>query len=73
MVKQKKKRNKVYRGKDAAQQKPEIIRVEAVQRNKPQLWWHENKRIVKPVAITILIVTILIVLIYELIRAINMG
>jgi hypothetical protein len=73
MVKNKKKRNKVYRGKDAAQRRPDIIRVEAVQRNKPQLWWHENKRVAKPIFLTVLVVAIIIVLIYELFRAINMG
>lgn len=68
MSKQKKKRNKVYTGAGSSAVKPRAIRVEAVQRNKYQLWWHERKRVVKPVAIGTLVVTLLAWLLYELLR-----
>lgn len=66
--KQKKKRNKVYRGRDAKIQTPQVVRVEAVNRNKLGQWWFERKRIVKPVAIGSGIVVLLGWLIYELFR-----
>lgn len=68
MVKQKKKRNKQYKGGGAAATRPSITRIEAVHRNKPQQWWHDNKRIVKPILITGLVATAVIVIIYELFR-----
>lgn len=66
--KQKKKRNKVYRGADAAVTKPSVTKISAVQRNKPAQWWHDNKRIAKPVGITLAVVLVITWLIYELIR-----
>lgn len=51
MAKQKKKRNKQYKGVGAAQTQPIVTHVSAVKRNKAQLWWLDNKRIVKPVSI----------------------
>ena len=73
MVKQKKKRNKVYRGSGAAVTRPAVIKVSAVNRNRPQQWWFEKKRVVKPVAITVAIIIAVIWLIVELIRIINWG
>ena len=66
--KQKKKRNKVYRGVDAAIDKPVVTRITAVDRSKPAQWWLDNKRIAKPVLIISGIVFALIWLIAELIR-----
>lgn len=68
MVKQKKKRNKVYKGADASMTRPTITRVSAVQRNKLQQWWFEKKKFAKPVLITAGVAIVVIWLIYELIR-----
>lgn len=70
MAKQKKKRNKIYRGAGAAITQPTVTRISAVKRNKVQLWWLEKKRIAKPVAIATLVVIVVIVLVIELIRVI---
>lgn len=70
MAKQKKKRNKVYRGADAATSRPAVVRVSAVKRNKLQQWWVEKKKIAKPIIITTLIVLAVIWLLFELVRAI---
>jgi len=66
----KKKRNKVYTGADAAAQGPTIHRYKAVQRSKLGQWWHEKKRVVKIVSITAIILLIIVWLIYELFRII---
>ncbi len=66
--KQKKKRNKAYRGVDAAIEKPVVTRITAVNRSKPAQWWYDNKRVAKPVLIISAIVFAIIWLIAELIR-----
>ncbi|HEY1085648.1 MAG TPA: hypothetical protein VGE34_02890 [Candidatus Saccharimonadales bacterium] len=68
--KQKKKRNKVYRGKDAKIVQPQVIRVEAANRNKLHQWWFERKRIIKPVSIGAGIAVLLGWMVYELFRII---
>lgn len=68
--KQKKKRNKVYRGVDAAVTQPTVTRISAIKRNKLQQWWLEKKRIVKPVTIAALVVIVVVWLIFELVRII---
>ncbi len=73
MSKQKKKRNKVYTGAGSNAVTPRAIRVEAVQRNKYQLWWHERKSIVKPILIGTLVITILAWLVYELLSLVFGG
>lgn len=70
MAKQKKKRNKVYRGADASVTKPVVTKITAANRNKPQQWWFEKKRIAKPVLIAGGIATVVIWLIIEMIRII---
>ena len=67
MVKQKKKRNKQYKGSGAAQTQPVITHVSAVKRNKVQQWWLDKKRIVKPVAIAGGVATVVVFLLFELI------
>lgn len=64
MGKNKKKRNKVYSGVDAAINKPIITRIEAANRSKLGQWWFDNKKIAKPIikAVSILIVVIVIVI-----------
>lgn len=70
MAKQKKKRNKVYRGADASITKPVVTKISAANRNKPQQWWFEKKRIAKPILIAAGVVAAVIWLAYELIRLI---
>ena len=70
MAKQKKKRNKPYTGAGSNATRPQTIRVEAVQRNRAQLWWHERKRVLKPAIITAVVVAIVAYLLFELFRAI---
>lgn len=69
--KQKKKRNKVYQGSDAAITRPTVTRISAVHRSKLQQWWLDHKRIVRPVAITVAIVAVIVILIIELVRIAN--
>ena len=68
MAKNKKKRNKVYAGVDAAITKPVITRISAVNRSKPAQWWFDRKATLKPILITAGIVIIVIILIIEIIK-----
>ena len=63
MAKSKKKRNKKYSGADAAQARPTITRVQAVNRNALSQWLHENRRMVKYIGIALLIVFVIILVI----------
>lgn len=67
----KKKRNKQYRGPDAALTKPSVTRISAANRTKTGQWWFERKRVLKPVLVTLVIAVIVIWLILELIRIAN--
>lgn len=71
MAKQKKKRNKIYKGSGASVTRPTITKVSAVNRNKLQQWWFEKKKIVKPIAITAGVIVIVVWLIVELVRVIS--
>ncbi|MBH1980591.1 hypothetical protein I8H89_03655 [Candidatus Saccharibacteria bacterium] len=73
MSKQKKKRNKQYTGAGSNAVRPQMIRVEAVQRNKAQLWWHERKRVLKPALIAAAVITIVIWLLFELLSLVFGG
>jgi hypothetical protein len=66
MVKQKKKRTKIYQG--AASQRPVITRISAANRNSIQQWWFEKKRVAKPALIAIGVATLLIGLVSELVH-----
>lgn len=68
--KAKKKRNKQYRGPDAAMQVPAVTRITAANRSKLGQWWFDNKRIAKPAIITSAVVIVVIWLIIELVRII---
>lgn len=70
MAKQKKKRNKAYQGRDARIAQPQVIHVEAVNRNRVNQWWFDRKKFLKPVLIAIGVVLILVWLVVELIRAV---
>jgi hypothetical protein len=73
MAKQKKKRNKAYRGTDSKLNGPKVIKVEAANRNKASQWWFERKKIVRPIAIAVAVVSIVVWLLYELVRIIFFG
>jgi hypothetical protein len=66
--KQRKKRNKVYTGVDAAISRPIVTKISAVNRNKVSQWWFDHKRIAKPIIIAVIVVTVVIILIVELVR-----
>lgn len=66
--KSKKKRNKQYRGVDAALTKPTVTRLSAANRSKLGQWWFERKRIAKPILIAAAITAVVVWLIFELIR-----
>jgi len=66
--KQKKKRNKPYRGVDAAIDKPILTRISAANRNVVSQWWFDNKRIARPILIATAVALIVIWLIFELVR-----
>jgi len=66
--KQKKKRNKVYRGVDAAIDRPVVTRITAANRNKVSQWWFDHKRVAKPVLIGTGVTAAVVVLIVEIVR-----
>lgn len=66
--KTKKKRNKPYRGADAAMTRPSVTRISAANRSKLGQWWFEHKRIAKPIIITVAILSGVTWLIIELVR-----
>ena len=66
--KTKKKRNKQYRGQDAAMSRPSVTRISAANRSKFGQWWFERKRILKPVLIGAAVVLGVTWLIFELVR-----
>jgi hypothetical protein len=68
MAKQKKKRDKVYKGSNAAMTRPTVTRIEAVNRNAVGQWWFDHKRIARPVLIGVGIATLVVILIIEIIR-----
>lgn len=68
MAKQKKKRDKSYKGSGAAVVRPSVTRVSAVKRNRAHQWWVDNKRIAKPVLIAAGVLAVVILLIFEIIR-----
>lgn len=73
MGQQKKKRTKKYSGADAASARPSITRVQAVNRSKIGQWWHEKKRVAKPILIAAAVAIVIIWLIIELVRIIGRG
>ena len=68
MAKNKKKRNKVYTGAEAALTKPIITRITAANRSKIGQWWFDNKKIAKPILIAIGVVTFIVIMIIEIVR-----
>ena len=70
MAKQKKKRNKAYRGADAKNAPASVVKLEAANRNRLSQWWFEKKRFVRPLAIAAFIIGLLVWLIIELLRVV---
>lgn len=68
MAKNKKKRNKPYRGKDASLDRPVITRVQAVNRNPVNQWWFDHKRIAKPISIAVAVALLIVWMIIEIIH-----
>ena len=66
--KQKKKRNKIYTGVDAAVTRPTITKISAVNRNFVSQWWFDHKRIARPIIIAALVAAAITILIIELVR-----
>lgn len=71
MAKQKKKRNKVYRGKDSVSGKPNVVRIQAANRSRIGQWWFDKKRVAKPVLIATGVVGFIVLIITEIIRLIS--
>jgi hypothetical protein len=67
MSKNKKKRNKVYTGADAALDKPVITRISAVNRSKTGQWWFEHQKMVKTIAKIAGVVIVIIIIVFEII------
>lgn len=67
----KKKRNKQYRGADAALTKPTITRMSAANRSKLGQWWFERKKVAKPILIAAAVILVVGWLVYELIRIVT--
>lgn len=63
----KKKRNKPYKGSNAATVRPTITRVSAVNRNPVHQWWVDHQRFAKPVGIAAGIVVVIVICIIGLI------
>lgn len=66
--KQKKKRNKQYRGADAALDRPVVTRISAANRSKLGQWWFDRKRVLKPALIAAGVIVLIAWLIFELVR-----
>ncbi len=69
--KQKKKRNKVYQGADAAITRPTVTKITAVQRSWIGQWWFDHKRIARPVLIAAAVIAGIVILIIEIVRIAN--
>lgn len=61
----------MYTGEGAKAAQPTVTRISAVHRNPLQQWWHEKKRIAKPIGIAAIAVAVVVWLLFELIRAIT--
>lgn len=63
MAKVKKKRNKKYSGVDAANNRPTVIKMQAVSRSKFGQWFYERKTIIKTGGIILLVVAAIVIVI----------
>lgn len=67
MAKTKKKRTKSYSGADAKITRPQVVRISAANRSAPKQWLYERQRLVRPVAMAVLVVAVLVLIIFGLI------
>jgi hypothetical protein len=65
--KQKKRRNKVYTGQDAAVQRPTVTRISAVNRSRIGQWWFDHKRIARPLIIAGIVAIVVVILIIQVV------
>ena len=63
MAKAKKKRTKKYSGADAASTRPNIVRVQAVNRSKFGQWLYERKKLLKTVGTVLLVIAVIVIVI----------
>jgi hypothetical protein len=68
MAKQKKKRNKVYTGAEAAITRPVVTRISATNRSRFGQWWFEHKTILKPILIATGVVIFITIIIIEIVQ-----
>ena len=68
MAKQKKKRNKIYTGTEAAITRPVITRISAANRSKIGQWWFDHKKALKPILIVAAVVAFIIIIVIEIIH-----
>ena len=68
MAKNKKKRNKVYTGAEAALTKPIITRITAANRSKVGQWWFDYKKALKPILIAVGVIIFIVFIIIEIIH-----
>lgn len=71
MVKQKKKRNKAYRGEDAKNARPDVVRITAANRSAPGQWLYERRKLVRPVLIAVGIAVILVIVVIGITGIVN--
>ncbi len=71
MSKNKKKRNKTYKGPGAAITRPVITKIEASNRSKLAQWFFERKKAIKTSAIIVAVILFIVVIVTEIIRALN--
>ena len=69
--KQKKKRNKQYRGNDAKITTPSVTRVSAVERNRLQEWWLQYGKLTKLASIAIGVIAAIVVMIIGIIGLVS--
>lgn len=71
MAKQKKKRNKIYRGEDAKNARPDVVRITAANRSAPNQWMYERRKLLRPVLIAVGIAVLVVIVIIGIIGSIN--
>lgn len=71
MSKNKKKRNKTYAGPGSAMARPVITKIEASNRSKIAQWVFEHKKALKTGATIFAIVAFIVIIVIEIIRALN--
>ncbi|HEU0266839.1 MAG TPA: hypothetical protein VFQ70_04390 [Candidatus Saccharimonadaceae bacterium] len=71
MAKQKKKRNKSYRGEDAKNARPDIVRISAANRSALGQWLYEHRKLLRPVLIGVGIAILVVIVIIGIVGIVN--